>query len=96
MAKIVDPDDISYVVDATAGGSDELEVQTGLKTLQLLAQGTLSDASPGATSGVTGKCIYSKCKEIWKSDSSLNKHRFPPHVCESLSSSFARKRTGSH
>lgn len=77
MAKIVDPDDISYVVDTTAGGSDELEIQTGAKTMQLLAQGTLSDASPGATSGVTGKCIYSKCKEIWKTDSALNKHRFP-------------------
>ena len=77
MAKIVDPDDISYVVDTTAAGSDEMEIQTGAKTMQLLAQGTLSDASPGATSGVTGKCIYSKCKEIWKSDSALNKHRFP-------------------
>jgi len=77
MAKLVDPDDLSYVVDTTAGGSDEMEVQTGAKTIELLAQGTLSDASPGATSGVTGKCLYSKCKEIWKSDSDLNKHRFP-------------------
>ena len=77
MAKLVDPDDISYVVDATAAGTDEMELQTGAKTMQLLAQGTLSDASPGATSGVTGKCIYSKCKEIWKSDNALNKHRFP-------------------
>jgi hypothetical protein len=77
MAKLVDPDDISYVVDTTAGGSDEMEIQTGAKTIELLPQGTLSDASPGATSGVTGKCIYSKCKEIWKSDSNLNKHRFP-------------------
>jgi hypothetical protein len=77
MAKLVDPDDLSYVVDTTAGGSDEVEIQTGAKTIELLAQGTLSDASPGATSGVTGKCLYSKCKEIWKSDSNLNKHRFP-------------------
>ena len=77
MAKIVDPDDISYVVDATAGGSDEMEIQTGAKTVQLLAQGTLSDDSPGATSGITGKCFYSKFKEIWKSDNDLNKHRFP-------------------
>lgn len=77
MAKIVDPDDISYVVDATAGGSDEMEIQTGAKTIQLLAQGTLSDASPGATSGITGKCFYSKFKEIWKSDNDLNKHKFP-------------------
>ena len=77
MAKLVDPDDLSYVVDATAGGSDEIEIQTGAKTVQLLAQGTLSDASPGATSGVTGKCLYSKFKEIWKTDSDLNKHKFP-------------------
>lgn len=77
MAKLVDPDDLSYVVDTTAGGSDEMEIQTGAKTIELLAQGTLSDASPGATSGVTGKCLYSKCKEIWKSDADLNKHRFP-------------------
>ena len=77
MAKIVDPDDISYVVDSTAGGSDEMEVQTGAKTIQLLAQGTLSDDAPGATSGISGKCLYSKCKEIWKADNALNKHRFP-------------------
>ena len=64
MAKIVDPDDISYVVDSTAAGSDEMEIQTGAKTIQLLAQGTLSDNAPGATSGVSGKCLYSKLKEI--------------------------------
>lgn len=77
MAKIIDPDDLSYVVDTTAGGADEIEIQTGAKTVKLLPQGTLSDASPGATSGITGKCLYSKFKEIWKSDSDLNKHRFP-------------------
>lgn len=77
MAKIVDPDDLSYVVNTTAGGSDEIELQTTAKTVQLLPQGTLDDNSPGATSGVTGKCVYSKFKEIWKSDSTLNKHKFP-------------------
>lgn len=77
MSKLIDPDDISYVVDTTAGGSDEMEIQTGAKTVQLLAQGTLSDASPGATSGATGKCMYSKFKEIWNDDDALNKHRFP-------------------
>lgn len=80
MSKIVDPDDLSYVVDTTAGGADEMEIQTGAKTIQLLAQGTLSDASPGATSGVTAKCVYSKLKEIWRTDSDLNKHRFPIYM----------------
>ena len=37
----------------------------------------MDDSSPGAESGVTGKCLYSKFKEIWKSDSDLNKHKFP-------------------
>jgi hypothetical protein len=77
MAKIVDPDDISYVVDSVAGGSDEMEIQTGAKTIKLLPQGTLSDDAPGATSGISGKCLYSKLKEIWKDDNALNKFRFP-------------------
>ena len=77
MAKIVDLDDLSYVVDTTAGGADEVEIRTGAKTVQLLAQGVLSDDSPGATSGVTGQCIYSLFKEIWKDDDALNKHLFP-------------------
>lgn len=75
--KLVDPDDISYVVDATAAGTDEMEIQTGAKTIELIAQGTLLDTSPASESGVTGKCVYSKFKEIWKTDSDLNKHRFP-------------------
>jgi hypothetical protein len=77
MAKIIDPDDLSYAVDTVAGAEDEIEIQTGAKTIKLLAQGILSDASPGATSGITGKCLYSKFKEVWKTDNSLNKHKFP-------------------
>jgi hypothetical protein len=77
MTKIVDLDDLSYVVDTTAGGSDEVEIQTGAKTIQLLPQGVLDDDSPGSTSGVTGQCIYSLCKEIWKDDDLLNPHLFP-------------------
>ena len=77
MAKIIDLDDISYVVDTSAGGEDEMEIQTGAKTIQLLAQGVLSDDSPGATSGITGKCFYSKLKKIWQDDNALNKHLFP-------------------
>jgi hypothetical protein len=77
MAKITDPSDLSYVVNTTAGGSDEVEIQTGAKTIQLIAQGAASNASPAATSGITGKCLYSLLKEAWKDNSTLNKHRFP-------------------
>jgi hypothetical protein len=76
MAKIFDPDLITYDVDV-AQTTEQMIVTTGTKKIQLFEQSPLSDASPGAISGVTGKCIYSKCKEIWKSNAELNKHRFP-------------------
>jgi len=76
MAKIFDPDLITYDVDV-AQTTEQMIITTGTKKLRLYVQSPLLDDSPGATSGVTGKCIYSKCKEIWKSDNDLNKFRFP-------------------
>jgi hypothetical protein len=76
MAKIFDPDLITYDVDVSQT-TEQMILTTGTKKIQLFEQSPLSDGSPGAVSGVTGKCIYSKCKEIWKTDSDLNKHRFP-------------------
>ena len=76
MAKIFDPDLITYIVDG-AQTTEQMVIATGAKTIQLVIQAPLSDDGPGATSGVTGKCIYSKFKEIWKTDNDLNKHRFP-------------------
>lgn len=70
MAKITDPDqlniDTEIVIDTT-----------GPKTVQLIATGNLSAASPGATSGVTGQAVYSKCVELWESTLNYRRHSFP-------------------
>ena len=69
MAKLVDPNSISR--------SQEIVFDTTNKTIQLLVAGNLDNESPGRTSGVTEQAVYSKCKELWKSDSDLNKLKFP-------------------
>jgi hypothetical protein len=69
VAKLVDPDSLNQ--------GTEVVISTGAKTIQLLVAGNLSDASPGATSGVTLQALYSFLKEEWKSDTNLNKFKFP-------------------
>ena len=63
MALITDPDDLN---DTT-----EIDIDTGNKTIQLIATGNLSN------DGVTIKCVYSKLKELWKSNSTYIKFPFP-------------------
>jgi len=76
MAKIVDPDDLALAVNASAT-TEEVEIQTDAKTIKLTLVGDLNDDSPGATSGVTKQCIYSFLKEEWRTNSTLNKFKFP-------------------
>jgi hypothetical protein len=77
MAKVIDPTDLDYEVDVTSTSTKDLEINTGTKTIRLTTHNNIVNTPTGAQSGVTGKCIYSKLKEIWKTDSDLNKHRFP-------------------
>jgi hypothetical protein len=69
VAKIVDPDSLNQ--------GTEIVFSTGAKTIQLLVAGNLDDTSPGSQSGVTLQAVYSFCKEEWKTDTNLNKLRFP-------------------
>lgn len=69
MAKIIDPDDLNQ--------GTEVVITPATKTVQLLVAGTLDDTAPGASSGVTGKALYSFLKEEWRSDNTLNKYKFP-------------------
>ena len=65
MAKITDPTELTFAVNTTAT-VEEVEIQTGLKTIQLIpGNGTLTDASPGKTSGATAKAVYSALKDEW-------------------------------
>lgn len=69
MAKIVDPDSLNQATEIVFDKTN--------KTIQLLVAGNLDDTSPGSGSGVTLQAVYSFCKEEWKSDTDLNKLRFP-------------------
>lgn len=69
MAKLVDPDSLTR--------DTEIVFDTTDRTIQLLVAGNLNDGSPGQTSGVTLQCVYSKCKELWKTETDLNKLKFP-------------------
>jgi hypothetical protein len=68
MAKIIDPDfldrdvTIVYYTSSNASGSKTILInRTGVVTFD----------------GVTGQCVYSKCKELWKSEADLIKFPFP-------------------
>jgi len=63
MALIIDPDNLNQ--------NTEVTFDTANKTIELSAAGNLS------TDGVTLKCLYSFCKEEWKTDSNLIKYPFP-------------------
>jgi len=69
MTKLFDPDSLHQAT--------EVVINTTAKTIQLLATGNLSAASPAAVNGVTGQAVYSFLKEEWKTDGALNKFKFP-------------------
>jgi hypothetical protein len=72
-----DPDSLSYVIGTnittmfTASTTDELLIDYSNKTIALKAVGTMNQ------DGATIKCIYSKMKEIWRTDATLVKFPFP-------------------
>jgi hypothetical protein len=69
---ITDPDLLTYVISSTpASANNELIIDTTNKKIILKVFGNLT------TDGVTIKCVYSKLKELWNSDSNLQKLDFP-------------------
>jgi len=69
MAKIVDPDSLTYSVNSA---TNMLRFDTAAKTIQLVAGGALV-----AKDGVTGQCLFSKIKEVIKADATLIKYALP-------------------
>jgi len=63
MAKILDPDNLTYSVNSA---TNMLRIDTTAKTIQLVAGGALV-----AADGVTGQCLFSKLKEVIKASSVL-------------------------
>lgn len=77
MAKIVDPDNINFAVNATAT-TQEFELQTGAKSIKANISSTnLDDVAPGKTSGATGRALYSALKIEWLSNTTLRRYKFP-------------------
>ena len=68
MARITDPDFLTRDVEITFFTASNA---SGSKTIQLSLAGNLS------YDGVTGQAIYSKCKELWKSEDDLIRFPFP-------------------
>lgn len=71
MSKIQDPDLLTYIVDGSPT-TQNLRFNTTNKTIQLVAGGSLV-----AKDGVTGQCLFSKIKEVIKSDPNLIKYALP-------------------
>lgn len=69
MAKIIDPDLLTYSVNSA---TNNLRFDTANKTIQLVAGGSLV-----AKDGVTGQCLFSKIKEVIKADPTLIKYALP-------------------
>ncbi len=76
-APITDPDSLSYTKGTnistlfSASTTDELLIDYTNKKIALKAVGAMTQ------DGVTIKCVYSKLKEIWRTDTDLVKFPFP-------------------
>lgn len=71
MAKIIDPDNLTYLVNGSPT-TENVQIDTAAKTIRLVAGGSLV-----AADGVTGQCLFSKLKEIIKADATLIKYALP-------------------
>lgn len=71
MAKITDPDNLTYELNTVAAGTANVVVDTAAKRIELNTGGSLSD------DGVTGQALYSKLKEIWKAEPLAIPYDFP-------------------
>lgn len=69
MAKITDPDLLTYSVNSA---TNNLRFDTVNKTIELVAGGDLV-----AADGVTGQCLFSKIKEVLRSNETLRLYRPP-------------------
>lgn len=76
---MLDPDSLTYakitISSGFAGATDELLIDAPNRLIALKVKG--SAGGDLTTDGVTIKCVYSKLKEIWRTDTDLIKYAFP-------------------
>ena len=84
MPTITDPDDLTYeVVTTTPSGSFNISFITGTEKVQIRENGSMD------SDGVTNQCVFSYMKELWISDSTLNKFLFPMLAIDADAGKFA-------
>jgi hypothetical protein len=71
MPKILDPDQLTYIVNGSPT-TQNVRFDTTNRTIELVAGGNLV-----AKDGVTGQCLFSKIKEVIKADANLIKFPLP-------------------
>lgn len=71
MALITDPDLLTYELASSPTGSAMVTVDLASRDIQLTEVGALS------SDGVTGQCLYSLIKEIWKDEATAIPYPFP-------------------
>lgn len=76
---IVDPDNLYYFAGASGSTPASANMVVDYTTLKISLKLNATGAASGLTvdGGATLKCVYSKLKEIWKSDATLIKFPFP-------------------
>lgn len=71
MAKITDPDSLTYELNTVAAGTANVVIDTAANRIEINTGGSLTD------DGVTGQALYSKLKEIWKNEPLAIPYDFP-------------------
>ena len=74
MAKTIDPDVLAQGVEVIFNTTGRTITVVGKSTN---ASSDIIDSGSSATNGVTFQCLYSFCKEEWRTDSNLIKYPFP-------------------
>ena len=74
MAKTIDPDSLNQGVEVIFNATGRTITVVGRSSN---SASTIIDSGSSATNGVTFQCLYSFCKEEWRTDSNLIKYPFP-------------------
>lgn len=75
---VVDPDKLTYEATSAAPQAyTNMRIDYFNKKIKLIAGSSGSGAFLVSEGGVTLKCVYSKLKEVWKTDATLIKFPFP-------------------
>ena len=77
MPKIVDPDNLAQTISVLFSYDDSNNRTIALASNDISGSSNILPTVSGSNTGVTLQCLYTFCKEQWKSDDNLIKIPFP-------------------